>query len=1013
MRSEGTRWRRTPGWWLVVVLLALLVAGCGGPGGPGGPGDPGGSDPPAADGLAELLSAVDGNGDVDVELRFTVASMSGQAQVLSTTAAGVVEPVLLEIDGVTPGGRAFRAVLVGSNEAALAPGFDGAMRVRARRTEVNGQPLLVGFAAVGGVHDASVAPLSASDAPRFDGFSFLASRSSDTLAGPPVGAILNFDGAATFAGFCTDAHVTGAALFRNRNESVRVVNAALARLTDRVPCPAGTRVNANARVHMEGEVVETRIGTVLMSYGAMEFRRGGNAATVPLFAIGVPERLSDSVRQERFEGEITDGAFVLEPFAMSALERVRDGTMFFRALPASLAGVSAGDLLVARPYPELPEGLLRRVSAVRELPQGIAIDTELVELSDLLRSGGFTFDRPLTADDVVEVIAHADGVDLSAFDALAGGVDTASLNLLPRVRFDEEVFPGVQVSGSLDISIRPVVSFRCAGTLCTQPAIVGKFVVDQTATVEMIGTAGFGGSRRFDLATIKLGTITVLIPPVPVTITPVLVVSLTLSGDGTVAFETRVEQTLNVEAGVEKPSGSPWRRVSELDRSFVFDPPSFDSGQVTAEARLALAAEARVYGGLLYAGADIGGFVRFDGQIPGNPTWALDGGINSFAYFGIDVIVISYEDEFKVFERTWPIDRAPNTPPVLSEPMITSAYDPMFGVVGSVALDEPVTFTVTVSDLEDGPACCEVEWYLTAPSGAITRQTTTGGNPEAEFTPTQLGRYSLRAVATDSRNSSTERTIAFDVGDQTLVDLFLSAGLRQVTFGTPQVGENVTFEARFDDAFDPDCCEIAWRVTRVGSIFGGLFDAVNVIDPRPGFGGEGVIEEFTTSSGTGRHLHTRSFELPGVYLIEMTPFRARAQILGDGPSFDSAFARRVQVTVERIPSNPPRVNSITTSPATIREGEAFLFGWNVDFATDGGTVRVLTSAGPADVTVAFNAYPGATIASWSYSTAGTKTVTVIATDDDGLTDTLVATFTVLPAVSGIPPRDQGPPLQAF
>ena len=991
---------------VLVLALSLVLAACGGPpnGGPpsGGPTTPDPTPQPTDSGLTELIEAVDTDGNLDVEVGVRVVAGPSPAGV-STAAAGVVTPVLLEVDATTPGGRPFRAVLVGSSERALAEGFEGAMRVQARATEVNGQPILVGFAALRDA-DATIGTV------RFDGFSFLATRPGVSLVGPPVGAVYNFDGDAAFAGFCTEDHLTGAALFRNRNDSVRVVNAALGRLDERLSCAVGTRVTSDARVHMEGEVAGTRLGNVLVSYGAMQVRRGERVATLPLFAIGVPERLSDAVRQERFAGDVADGTYVLEPFAMAALEGVRDGTMFFRALPESLAGVEAGDLLVARPYPRLPEGLLRKVSGVRTLPQGIAIDTEPAELTDLLRDGGFAFDRPLTADDVVEAIAHSPGVDLSAFDAPAGEVGTASLSLLPRIRFDEEVFAGVQVVGSLDISIRPVVSFRCAGVLCTQPAIVGKFVVDQSASVEVIGTAGFGGAKKFDLATIKLGTITVLIPPVPVTITPVLVVSLTVSGNGTVGFETRVEQTLTLEAGVEKPSGAPWRRVSELERTFDYDPPSFD-GQVTAEARLALAAEARVYGGLLYAGADIGGFVRFTGQIPGSPTWLLEGGVNSFAYFGIDVIVISYEDEFKVFERTWPIASAPNAPPSIGEPVITTTYAPFVlgeeTIIPRALVGEPVSFATTVTDVEDGSACCEVDWFLTAPGGAITRQDSTGGNPEVEFTPTQLGRYTLRAVAYDAQRGSAERTLTFDVVSAFGLTELLEASLAQITFGAPQVGDAVTFEARFDDPFDLDCCELAWRVTRLGSLRNGLLDVGTPVltDPTPGLGGDGVLAEFTTTSSTGQHLHTRTFDAAGLYLVEVTPLDGKALVFADGPSFNSLLTRRLEVTVEREPTNPPRVNWISTGPAEVRVGEGFVFNWSVDWGTDGPdrSVRVLTRDEGSEITIAFRqpGQPGqgGNIAGWTYETTGTKTVTVIAIDDDGLTDTLEATIDVLPLFS--------------
>ncbi len=986
MRTTDRPYRTWLAVWLLVATLALAACGA-----------PPNTDPPPGDdpGLSELLDAVDAEGNLDVEVAFTVV-VGTEVGSLSTSAAGVVAPVLLEVDARTAGGRPFRAVLLGSSDSALAEGFAGDLRVRARATEVGGQRMLVGYAAVAG------AGAPGRD-PEFEGFAFLAARPDANLAGPPAGAVYNFDGEARFAGFCTEEHLTGAGLFRNLNASVRVVHAFLALQNERLGCEAGTQVASDARMHVESEVATTRLGAVLTGYGALEVRRGAVVATLPLFAIGVPERLSDAVRQERFEGVVRAGTIVLDPFAMSELDRVSGGTMFFRSLPASLADVAAGDLLVARPYPRMPNGMMRRVSAVRTVPTGVAIDTERAEFAELLEGGGFAFDRELGLDDVVDVVALAPGVDLSGFDAVVrdDGLGTSQFNLLPTIRFDQEVVDGVRVVGSLNLTVRPVVSFQCGGGLCTDPEIVGKFIATQTSEVALIGEAAFEETRRYDLVRINLATITILIPPVPVTITPVIVVSLTLSGSGEVAFEARMEQTLTLEVGIEKPTGGSWRTINELTRTFDFEPPTFE-GSIEAEARLAVGGEVLVYGGLLAAGADLGGFVRFTGQLPGNPIWLLEGGVNSFAYFSIDVIVLSYEDEFKLFERTWTIAESENTPPTVDGLAFDSTYAPPVSSLGVASVDAaaPVRFSATVSDLEDGAGCCETWWLLTEPGGAIQRIDTFVGDPDVEFELDGPGRYELRAVAFDALGETGEATLVFDAV-AVVTEPTIRLTLKQISVGSPAPGEPFTFQARFVDPFDPECCELAWRIRRLARVQDGVLSAIPG-NPGLGLGGDEVIAEFRTTNPEF-HLRNRTFNREGTYVIEVVP----VGFAGITPSYDAPIARSITVQVDADAVNPPRSNALSVTPASsVRVGDEVLINWSVDFAELGPdrTVELtLRDVGATATTQLAFRMPGqvgggSSVLGHVFTTSGDKVLQLIATDDEGLVSTFDLLVTVLPAI---------------
>ncbi len=1001
MRRGSSAWR--PQLWLAAVWVVGLLVACGGtpPGGPTPEPDP---DPDP--GIRELIGDADADGRLDAQVAFTVVS-GASATAIATSSTAPTRPTMMEVDATTPGGRPFRAVLVGTQEEALAAGFEGVLRMRGRTTEVNGRTVLVGYAAVVGGDGEG----------RLGGYSFLAARSVDVPAGPVEGAVYNLDGTAFLAGFCTEDHVAAGALLTNRNESLRVVNALALRRPQRLPCPPGTEVNGPVRMNLESEAVVTRIGTVLVGYGAVEVRRGDAVATLPAFSVSLPERLSDTFRQERFDGEVAAGAYVLDPFAAAALERVVGGTMFFRELPEGLEGVTAGDLLVARPFPRLPEGLLRRVTDVRLVEQGVAVDTEDADLSDLLRAGGFSFDRELGLDDIVEVVALTDGVDLSAFDeAFAAAADAprgavaTSGGLIPTIRIDKQVFPGIRVEGALDINVRPEISFQCRGTLCSQPEIRGVFVIEQSAEMAVLGDGAFGDTRRFELAQIKLGTIVVAIPPVPVTITPVIVVALTVSGNGDVGFESRVTQSITFTGGVEKPSGEPWAWVRELERDFDFEPPTFE-GSLSTTARLSVGAEVRVYGGVLEAGADVGGFVRLTGQIPGNPMWALDGGFDAYAYFGIDLLVIRWSDDLQLFERTWPIARSENTPPTIQVPTILTPFSPPLAPPATgfgnptVLVDSEVEVTTSVADVEDGNGCCRVDWFLRNPDGSLERFDTTGRNPVLSFVPEELGRYALRAVAYDALLAKDERTIEFDVVDASLIEQLYEIELEQISVGTPAPGDAVTFQARFDNPYDLDCCTLAWRITRLGAVDDGVFGGPE-LPPGLGIGGPTVIDEFTTSAAEF-HVHTRTFNRPGNFLIEVTPVDPMTQLFGgDEPRFGFPLGRQIALDVLADPQNPPEIvhlNVQGTGPFVA--GRELLIHTSVDWYQPGPNRTTLLRTQDDGVNVVIHEGTGSgtsqLIHFYTYDTAGTKRLQLRATGDDGLVSVFETTILIIdPGSSG-------------
>ncbi|MCA9840409.1 MAG: hypothetical protein KC422_26105, partial [Trueperaceae bacterium] len=459
---------------ILISLLAVLLGACGGSSSP----------KPSDDGLKDLLDAVDAGGNLDTSISITVKNSIATTK-LAPLAKGAVEPVLVEVEGKSPAGRPFKALLVGSSENALAAGFSGQLRVKAKKTTVKGENVIAGYAAL----------LNAPDI-NFPGFAFLAVKTGLTLDGPEVGSVYNMDGKAALKGFCTDQHLVGASLFKNRLETVRVISATVALLNDRLPCEEGKQIDSEVQMNFESEVVNTHLGKVLSSYGVMEVKQGDSSYTMPVFTLGVPEVLSNRIKQERFEAKVADNVYVLTPFFMSEIEKIAGGVVYLRSLPAGYENLKAGDLLVSRPFPRLPEGLLRQVTSVQQSEKGVAIATSGARLEQLIQEGGFSFSRPISPEDLTEDIAGFDGVDFSSFndietlraEALASqGLATQALDLLPRINISKTIVGDLKLEGYFDLGVQPVFEFDCRGGLCAELKVVGKFIVTEEAQLALHG----------------------------------------------------------------------------------------------------------------------------------------------------------------------------------------------------------------------------------------------------------------------------------------------------------------------------------------------------------------------------------------------------------------------------------------------------------------------------------------------------------------------------------------------
>ena len=298
------------------------------------------------------------------------------------------------------------------------------------------------------------------------------------------------------------------------------------------------------------------------------------------------------------------------------------------------------------------------------------------------------------------------------------------------------------------------------------------------------------------------------------------------------------------------------------------------------------------------AGVDIGPFVNLEVNYPGEPAWELTGGISSYAYFFIDLLVIGDEVDFKIFERSWDIAEGENQAPEI----LNLSFDGPTVIDGTGIVykkDAFITASAEVFDTEEGSECCSLNWVVTGPAGSgdVFTATTTTAPHSYSFTPTAEGDYRVSVNITDeaglSGGAPKVETIPVGEFDVSITNEIPSLTLSKVTVGQPAIGQTVVFEATSSSETDADCCDLSWYV-------------------------DGA--EVETTSGETHSFSTRWF-LTGTHTVEV-----RLAV----PDLAKGFISRTRaVVVARDPINPPEINWFDTDRAEIEVDESFVFVWDV------------------------------------------------------------------------------------
>jgi len=296
--------------------------------------------------------------------------------------------------------------------------------------------------------------------------------------------------------------------------------------------------------------------------------------------------------------------------------------VFARSTPR-LDSLQPGDTLASLPTAAAPTGFLRKVTGVSRQGGQVVVSTEFGALEDAIQEASISYNAPLDLDQ--SDIQMASGVSLQAQRLGAQNLhkrftlNQVTLFTCPSPSNGKATLDGF-VDMDLNVFVHSKISWFSLKSLDAGVQFQENSELKLDAQCDY--TKSFGPKEIANIT----GPLTVFfVGPVPVTVRPLVVISVGFDGKVSATLHLKVQQDANMKLGAQYDKGNGWSVINQRSNNFRFDVPT---AQVDVSAKAYATVKA---GALFYESGYVYGygspFLEFTASTAATPPCKLDAGI--------------------------------------------------------------------------------------------------------------------------------------------------------------------------------------------------------------------------------------------------------------------------------------------------------------------------------------------------------------------------------------------------
>lgn len=421
-----------------------------------------------------------------------------------------------------------------------------------------------------------------------------------------------------------------------------------------------------------------------------------------------------------------------------------DWTLTFNESLGQEYGLETGNILVT----DKGEGLLRRITSIENEGNTVVIETTQAALTEAVEKGSFEFSDDLYYPGKSARIEYfTEGVTIVENDLRDGS--EAQFTVTIEVPVTEDV----SVEGELNLD--PSISGKAKISGYSLDYLEFNFdIEEQLDLTTEVTVASLELEEEITLAEITFPTITVMMGPVPVVLTPVFTVKIGVNIGVSSTVTTGITQDLDITTSVLYEDDN-WSTDYNIDKGFDYLPPEL-SNAAEAKAYVQPQLAIKVYG-VVSPNVSTQLYGLLEAELGADPWWSLYAGLRGDIGVKVKVWIVTVANfSANVFDLQYLIAEAS---PVTEEPVALFTVEPDMGFVNtSFSFDASESY-----DNEDPPEVLQVRWDF---NGDDTWDTDWDSDKTSEYIYTTPDEYDVKLEVKDSDENTGEASHSVTVVEE-------------------------------------------------------------------------------------------------------------------------------------------------------------------------------------------------------------------------------------------------------